>query len=126
MSRNPGKISGFNWMLLAVLVGGIAGSPAFASEQVAPQAEAGVLAAEVLATLEVVAAHCPQIRVNEDVRNRIVEAAGQDEAALREDEAYFRQMLKLNPLIENYDHETGCGMLSRSHDGDVPGLLSIE
>lgn len=87
---------------------------------------AEALASEVLATLEVAAAHCPQIRAHEDVRDCIVEASGRDETALRESEAYLQQMLKLNPLIENYDHQTGCLMLSRSHEGDAPGMLSIE
>lgn len=96
------------------------------ARQTSDQQAADTLAAEVLATLEAVMAHCPRIRIDPRVRDRIIAASAQEDAALREDEAYFSQMLKLNPLLENYDHETGCRMLSRTHAIDAPGLLWMD
>ena len=84
------------------------------------------LAARALATIEVALAHCPQIRVNPRERDRIVRASGREEGELRESEDFVRQLLQLNPLIDNYDHATGCRLLSRSHDTDAPGLLSMD
>lgn len=83
-------------------------------------------AAEVLAALDVAATHCPQIRIDRRQRERILAAAGREESALREDEAYLRQLLTLNPLIEGYEHETGCRLLSRSREADAPGLMRMD
>lgn len=83
-------------------------------------------AAEMVATLDVVASHCPQIQVDAELRDQLLAKAGRSEEALREEEAYLPRLLRLNPLIENYDHQTGCRMLSQSLDADAPGLLKME
>ncbi|SDD84290.1 hypothetical protein [Aquimonas voraii] len=83
-------------------------------------------AAEIVATLDVVASHCPQIEVDVELRDQLLAKAGRSEEALREEEAYLPRLLRLNPLIENYDHQTGCRMLSQSLDADAPGLLKME
>ncbi len=85
------------------------------------------LAAEALATVEVALTHCPQIRADAKVLEQLVRASGHSQEALRDEEAFLRQMLRLNPLIESYDHATACRMLSRSFDTSAPGLLlSVE
>jgi hypothetical protein len=118
-------------LLCSVLVAGCAGpghSPRPASAEAKPGVDpaATSLAAEALATVEVALSHCPQIRADAKVLESLVHASGRSQDALRDEEAFLGQMLKLNPLIESYDHATSCRMLSRSFDTRAPGLLLIE
>lgn len=98
-----------------------------ASVEARPDADpaAVMLAAEALATVEVARTHCPQIRVDERMLDGLVRASARDRDALRDEEAFLKQMLRLNPLIESYDPATACRMLSRSLDVGAPGLLLL-
>jgi len=119
-------------LLLFGLLGGCARLDAGQTREVsapAPELQGSTAvtrAAEVLATLDVAATHCPQIRIDRRQRESILTAAGREENALREDEAYLRQLLTLNPLIEGYEHDTGCRLLTRSREADAPGLMRMD
>ncbi len=119
-------------LLLFGLLGGCARLDAGQAREVsapAPELQGSTAvtrAAEVLATLDVAATNCPQIRIDRRQRERILTAAGREENALREDEAYLRQLLTLNPLIEGYEHDTGCRLLTRSREADAPGLMRMD
>lgn len=86
---------------------------------------AAMLAAEALATVEVARTHCPQIQVDATMLDGLVRASALNQGALRDEEAFLRQMLRLNPLIESYDPATACRMLSRSLDVGASGLLLL-
>lgn len=83
-------------------------------------------ASAVLATSEFAAAHCPELKLNEDALKAALAPAALSRDALREREDFLRQTLALNTLLDNYDHQTMCTMVSRQHAGEVDGLLSVE
>lgn len=83
-------------------------------------------ASAVLATSEFAAAHCPELTLNEDALQAALTPAELSRDALRERDDYLRQTLALNALLDNYDHQTLCAMVSRQHAGEVDGLLRSE
>jgi hypothetical protein len=83
-------------------------------------------ASAVLATSEFAATHCPELKLNEDALQAVLAPAKLSRDVLREREDFLRQTLALNALLDTYDHQTLCTMVSRQHAGDVDGLLSSE
>jgi hypothetical protein len=106
-------------LLLAVTMGG-------SQAQDAIDDSAAGRASAVLATSEFAAAHCPELKRNEDALQAALAPAELSRDALREREDFLRQTLALNALLDSYDHQTLCTMVSRQHAGEVDGLLSAE
>lgn len=132
MPRYHQRIASACTLLLLALLGGCArldAAPTREASAPAPgndRSAAVTHATEVLATLDVAATHCRQIHIDRRQRERILAASGREESALREEETYLRQLLTLNPLIEGYEHETGCRLLSRTREADAPGLMRMD